>query len=252
MALSKNQYVTDKPKSVMFDTHNEQATFGHKWTEASTCWEVMDGVFNILNAVYQIRPYSYEAHAICRGLHQVRYFFNVSTGPAEQKKLIEAGVNRVLAKNRSNAMEGEPPLVFREVLEVYKALVGEMVPGCPEHLLQTGDPYTGKRSEGHLFFASNNGPSGHHKKTQPQPRIDRTPYDEAHRARKAKEDEMEKKSRQNRERFLERLCSAFNSTGCSDKNCQKIHKCSRVVKKSHQGKMRDRVCMEQHPASGHK
>ena len=253
MMTSKNQWVTDKPKSMMFDAEKEHASFGHRWAEPQTCFEVMDGVFNIVNSIYAIRPYSYEGHAILRGLHQCRYFYNVCSGPAEQRKLLEHGVNRVLAKNRTNAIEGEPPLVFKEVVEVFKGLVGEMVPGCPEHLLQTSDPYAGRKSEGHLFFAgTGNGSGAQTNRPTTGRKIDKTPYDEQYRKRMAKEEENERRAKQNRDKFLEKICSAFNSGTCGNQNCNKIHKCSKVVKKMHQGKNKDRVCMEAHPASDHK
>ena len=42
MMLSKNQYITDKQKTVMFDTDREAASFGHKWADAS-----MENIFMI-------------------------------------------------------------------------------------------------------------------------------------------------------------------------------------------------------------
>ena len=60
----------------------------------------------------------------------------MATSPAQQKNLLETTINRVLQKNRTNSMEGSPPLVFKEVVDLAKTVLLELVPGCPDHLLQ--------------------------------------------------------------------------------------------------------------------
>ena len=168
--------------------------------------------------------------------------------------MLEVATNRVLAKNRTNSQEGEPPLMYKEVLELFKSVLAELAPGCPEHLLQTGDAYCGQKSTGHPFFSPstsgvvkpNNNGGGK------RPRIDKTPYDEAFYKRKRMEEEAERKSKENRAKFLEKLCENFQKNACSDATCAKIHKCARVVKKMFHGKQRDRVCMESHSSADHK
>ena len=72
MLLTKNQFVTDKNKSLLYDRDSESFTSGYKWQEASTVWEIIDAVHNLVNSIMMIRAYSYEATALSRGLHQVR------------------------------------------------------------------------------------------------------------------------------------------------------------------------------------
>ena len=63
----------DKNKSLLFDKDSESFSSGYKWQEAGTVWDIVDAVFNLTNSLHMIRPYSYEANALGRGLHQVRY-----------------------------------------------------------------------------------------------------------------------------------------------------------------------------------
>ena len=61
---------------------------------------------------------------------------NVASSISQQKSLLETTINRTLQKNRTNSMEGSPPLTYKQIVELSKSVLVELVPGCPEHLLQ--------------------------------------------------------------------------------------------------------------------
>ena len=79
--LSKNAVASDKTKVVMLA--DDQAKFGEAWAEASSCQEIVDGVLNLVSLIQSIRCYSYEAIALLRSLHSVRYFQNVCENAGE-------------------------------------------------------------------------------------------------------------------------------------------------------------------------
>ena len=74
--LSKNAVVSEKSKVVLLAI-DQQARFGEAWAEASSCQEVVEGVLNYISLVMAMRWCSYEAIALLRSLHLVRYFQNV-------------------------------------------------------------------------------------------------------------------------------------------------------------------------------
>ena len=69
-------------------------------------------------------------------LQNFRFFMNVASSISQQKSLLETTINRTLQKNRTNSMEGSPPLTYKQIVELSKSVLVELVPGCPEHLLQ--------------------------------------------------------------------------------------------------------------------
>lgn len=74
--LSKNNGQSGESKAnVIIDNVGSSATavrMEKAWKSPDSCYEVVDAVWNYCNVVFQIRPFSYEALALLRGLHNVR------------------------------------------------------------------------------------------------------------------------------------------------------------------------------------
>lgn len=66
-------------------------------------FEIMDAVLNYSSLVYMIRPWSYEALALIRALHESRYFFNVAQDGPQQKLLLHQTVEAVFSDNTARA-----------------------------------------------------------------------------------------------------------------------------------------------------
>ena len=99
MLLGKNAHLCDQDKMVMMSTSSNSTKFGAKMEDANDTYELMEAVLNYLSATYMIRSYSYEAIALVRALHHVRYFYNVSSSESTQKKLLAGAIDRVLSRN---------------------------------------------------------------------------------------------------------------------------------------------------------
>ena len=164
MLLSKNSCVEGNQKIVMLAEDSSAARIGSKWQEATTCHEVVESVFNYDAAVHYIRGYSHESRAIIRGFHRIRWFQGVSEGPKSQMKMISGGFDRLLMRNRNRASEGQAPMDCDEVVDVLRAYYSEQSGGAPDHLLTSGDCYSGQRpKESQDYFAylqTRKGPQG--------------------------------------------------------------------------------------------
>ena len=107
MLLTKNACLDQQQKLIMLEEDNTSARIGSKWQEASSCFEVVEAIFNYDAAIYYIRAYSYESRAIIRGLHRLRWFQSTAESPKSQMKLLSGGFDRLLQRNRSRASEGQ-------------------------------------------------------------------------------------------------------------------------------------------------
>ena len=63
----------------------------------------MDGLLNYMSLVYMIRPWSYEAIALHRALHESRYFYNVTQDVKQQKLLLLQTIEVVFSENTTRA-----------------------------------------------------------------------------------------------------------------------------------------------------
>ena len=125
-------------------------------------FEVMDGVMNYVAAIHLIRGYSYEAIALLRALHQIRFF----NRPAEKEKKPEKKqvisicgtweimrlilllqvelstmlIEKVLQYNSARAREGKHPAAYQKIMRMAKDLLAER--GIDDPNLQNGGAYT--------------------------------------------------------------------------------------------------------------
>ena len=127
--LSRNAGIEeDEDKRELSVTKSKKgaiATINPKFEEPETLWEVVDGVKNYLAATYMIRPYSYEALALDRVLHQVRYFARPVENCADQgnaaklqMSLAKKLFDDVLLHNSNCGRVGKPPATYEVAMRL--------------------------------------------------------------------------------------------------------------------------------------
>ena len=253
MLLNKNAHLCDQDKVIMMSSNT--AKFGAKMEDASDTFELVEAVLNYLACTYMIRCYSYEGIALVRGLHNVRYFFNVCSSEAQQKKLLSGAVDRVLARNRALGSEGEPPLDYTQVVELLKNYYSEQGSSGPEHLLTSGNCYSGTKSveaaKYQEFLKHQQNPSLGFR----PPRNQRgygggaTPINASGGGQKSGMRDP-KPMRSRLDKITGGICRNFNLGVCKTAACRFKHVCNKVFKKTLQnGKQVDWVCGESHEAS---
>lgn len=239
MLLGKNAHLCDQDKMVMMSTSSNSTKFGAKMEDANDTYELMEAVLNYLSATYMIRSYSYEAIALVRALHHVRYFYNVSSSESTQKKLLAGAIDRVLSRNRSLGSEGEPPLVYTAVVELLKNFYSEQSSSGPEHLLTSGNVYSGTRSNEAVKY---------------QEFLKQSPQQTQQRFRRADGQQtpgggqktgikpLRDGKRTRVDRQMSGYCRSYNMGSCKAPACKYKHACNKLVKKLVNGKQVDWVC----------
>ena len=105
------------PKHVLRSDENDDVHLysGRNFTSCKTVKEVVESVLNFAASVHQVRPYSYEALAILRGLHQINYFYTITENPKKQKDMLEQLLAEIFAYNQRRGSEGKFPATFKKV-----------------------------------------------------------------------------------------------------------------------------------------
>ena len=121
-----NEYDDEKRElRVRSSSKGTVAQVGCKWEEAETLYELVDGVKNYVGAIHMIRGFSYEALALDRALHQIRYFArpaetaNPNNPGKAQLELSRKLFNDVLLNNSNAGREGRPPATYEKVSRVF-------------------------------------------------------------------------------------------------------------------------------------
>ena len=117
---------------------------GRGYVECKTVFEIVDSVMNLVAIIHQVRPYSYEAIALLRALHHMRFYYGVTSEAKTQKSLCEKYVSEVLTYNQRRGAEKKHPATFKKCLELGKEVA--ITNGIAADLLVVrSDPYCGKR-----------------------------------------------------------------------------------------------------------
>ena len=234
--LTKNAHISGDDKVGTLKKDNK-LKLSKDWKEASSCHEVMGALLNHVALTHQVRPYSYESLAILQAVHEVRAFYGITESPKKQKELLEKALDYVWRANKNRSQAHREPLQYTEVMEHLRMAALEnqhlIIPGALEMGLQSGDCYSGTKSE-----CANNLQKLNDRIKQLQavrtgnPRGERTSGprgpETSNKDRKPGLDG--KRVRQSLEDKLAQTCSHFNSRrGCSDRSCKLKHKCSRKV-----------------------
>ena len=249
MLLNKNAHLCDQDKVIMMSSNT--AKFGAKMEDASDTFELVEAVLNYLACTYMIRNYSYEGIALVRALHHVRFFFNVCSSEAQQKKLLAGSIDRVLARNRALGSEGEPPLMYTQVVELLKNFYTEQGTSGPEHLLTSGNCYSGTKSvEATKYQEFLKNQQNQSLGSRPAPRVQRGFGGQSAAGGGQKGGFNNKPMRTRLDKITGGICRNFNLGVCKNASCRFKHTCNKVFKKTLQsGKTVDWVCGEAHEAT---
>ena len=97
------------------------------WEEADTIKDVLDGLYNLTAATFQIRPWDWSALVILRVAHECAFFSGCSSSRVQQKRILEEFINECLFKGRTRVGQGSPPLKYQECFTVAEATVGDII-----------------------------------------------------------------------------------------------------------------------------
>ena len=97
---------------------------GISWENCEGIKEVMEGVLNLVALEHAIHPHSHQGIVILRLLHEVAYGQNYVSTAHDQRQVIEAFVNEVLARNSACAIQGLGPLVYKHCKEIWEDVWG--------------------------------------------------------------------------------------------------------------------------------
>ena len=96
------------------------------WEEADTIKDLLDGLFNLAAATFQIRPWDWSPLVILRVSHECGYFSGCSKSRPEQKRILEEFINECLFKGRTRMGQGSPPLNYQECYVVAETTVRDI------------------------------------------------------------------------------------------------------------------------------
>ena len=237
--LSKNAHISGEDRVGTLKKDNK-LKLSKDWKEASSCHEVMGSLINHVALTHQIRPYSYEAIAVLQAVHEVRAFYGVTETPKKQKELLEKALDYVWRANKTRSQAHREPLQYTEVMEHMRMAAMEnqhlMIPGALQMGLQSGDCYSGTKSESTnnlqklndsiKKLQSNAGRQGNLDTRRPGG----VRHDSSGSARDKRPRTESRTGKQSVEEKLASTCQNYNSRrGCNDRHCKLRHKCSKKV-----------------------
>ena len=83
------------------------------WEEADNIKDLLDGLYNLVAAVFQIRPWDWSPLVILRVSHDCGFFSGCSSSKSQQKRILEEFINECLFRGRTRLGQGAPPLWLR-------------------------------------------------------------------------------------------------------------------------------------------
>ena len=92
------------------------------WEEANSMKDLIDGLWNLMAATFQIRPWDWTPLVIGRVRHKTGYFSGCSNSREQQKSITEDFINEVLFRTRTRLGQGSPHSATRRWLRWLKPL----------------------------------------------------------------------------------------------------------------------------------
>ena len=86
------------------------------WLEAGTVSEIMEALHNWTAVRFMVAPWDWSGLLIARVIHEAGFFVMVTESEAQQRALLEKFVDEALAVNKRNCIQGDPPMVYREMV----------------------------------------------------------------------------------------------------------------------------------------
>ena len=115
------------------------------WLEAGTVTEIMEAFHNWSAVRFMVALWDWRGLLITRVIHEAGFFVMVTESEAQQRALLEKFVDEALAFNKRNCIQGDPPMIHREMI-VLAADVTRNYNGRQSDLLRKIDVYGAYRS----------------------------------------------------------------------------------------------------------
>ena len=212
----KNANVTERKGRLRVDNETNSAAYTFDYVEPQTVWECVDAVFHYVTALWSVRAEDYSGLVLLRALHDVRYFAGANKTDKAQAAMITKFVNIVFVQNSMRGRSLEPPLPYKETLEVAKRVMFEAGHDGMSSVIGV-EPYTGNR------VATQN-PTMNNQRRQGNTTVVRNPQQGGSGVSTKSFSDMSTAEK------VARCCRNYNSArGCSIPNCKRPHICSKVL-----------------------
>ena len=220
MFLENNANVEHRPGKIKLDRQGTAGAFQQDYVEAQGVWQLVDGAWNYATALRSIRPSDYSGHLMLKTMHEVRYFAGAcKMDPKVQLKMLKEFMDNIFRKNSLKGRSSAPPLDRTQMLDEARAV---MIKNGYDGLASAigVEPYGGtsqrtgvKNNVGGVASTTNSmGNSGGNGNR----RYNVNPAGKTYTTMNVKEK-------------VDMCCRLFNAaTGCSRKQCNYRHQCSKV------------------------
>ena len=178
----------------------------------------MDTVFHYVTALWSVRTEDYSGLVLLRALNDVRYFAGANKTDKAQAVMITKFVNIVFVQNSMRGTSLEPPLPYKETLEIAKRVMFKAGHDGMSSVIGV-EPYTGNRGAVKDLARDN-------QRRQGNASVVRNPQ------QGGKDVSSKSFSDMSMAEKVARCCGDYNSAkGCSSRDCKKPHICSKVQPK---------------------
>lgn len=113
------------------------------WDPAGTLKDLLDGLYNLQAALFQIRPWDWTVLVISRVIHETGAFSGCSNSKEQQVDITEQFINEALFQSRNKLGLGKPPNTYKETLAIGEAIVGN-TNGRGSELLRGKNQFTAR------------------------------------------------------------------------------------------------------------
>ena len=229
------------------------------WEEADSIKDLLDGLYNMAAAVFQIRPWDWSILVIMRVCHDCGFFSGCSSSRAQQQRILEEFINEALFRGRTRLGQGAPPLTYQECYVVAESTVSD-VNGRRHEVARGKGVYGGKwdllAKEEEISKLTTQLVQARLENTQLRQGLKRgqTPTNTyattgAVRGAGGKSGRGSRRQRnaQGDQAYVAKrnqMCAKYNLGTCADTACPTVHACSKRVGQG-------QVCGEAHPSKDH-
>ena len=227
------------------------------WEEADSIKDLLDGLYNMAAAVFQIRPWDWSILVILRICHDCGFFSGCSSSRAQQQRILEEFIDEALFRGRTRLGQGTPPLTYQECYAVAENTVST-VNGRRHEIGRGKGIYGGKWD-----LAAKDEEISKLSSQLVQARLDNTQLRQglkhgqistntygttgAVRGGKVGRGGQKSKKRDSDQAYVakrDQMCAKYNLRTCTDAACPSVHACSKRVSPG-------QVCGEVHPSKDH-
>ena len=155
--LSSNHGVEQRGGHVRVDTDKTSGAFEYSYVEASGVHDAVGAIYNYAMALGSVRNEDKSGMVLLGVLHKIRFFAAARIEAKQQKNIIMDLFNDTLMMNAVRGRSMEPPLTFREVMDLAKEKLNEVSLDGMASVMGV-ECYGGKRKE--FSMTNSNGNKG--------------------------------------------------------------------------------------------